>query len=116
MKSSILKKSLVFILIVILSFLLFFGLGDLEKTTNQLISFGILIFSELLIFLSIILPSIKSKSIEDLLSASVLYTFMTIILNYIIRPSLTKSLIVWNVALFIIYLIIVIIVCFKKKK
>ena len=116
MKNSILKKSLVFILIVILSFLLFFGLGDLEKTTNQLISFGILIFSEVLIFLSIILPSIKSKSIEDLLSASVLYTFMTIILNYIIRPSLTKSLIVWNVALFIIYLIIVILVCFKKKK
>ncbi len=116
MKNSILKKSLVFILIVILSFLLFFGLGDLEKTTNELISFGFLIFSELLIFLSVILPSIKNKSIEDLLSASVLYTLMMIILNYIIRPSLTKSLIVWNVALFIIYLIIVIIVCFKKKK
>lgn len=116
MKNSILKKSLVFILIVILSFLLFFGLGDLEKTTNQLISFGILIFSELLIFLSVILPSIKNKSIEDLLSASVLYTLMMIILNYIIRPSVTKSLIVWNVSLFIIYLIIVILVCFKKKK
>lgn len=116
MKNSILKKLLVFILIVALSFLLFFGLGDLEKTTNKLISFGILIFSELLIFLSVVLPSIKNKSIEDLLSASILYTFMTIIFNYIIRPSATKSLIVWNVALFIIYLIIVIIVCFKKKK
>lgn len=116
MKNSILKKILVFILIVALSFLLFFGLGDLEKTTNQLISFGILIFSELLIFLSVVLPSIKNKSIEDLLSASILYTFMVIILNYIIRPSVTKSLIVWNVALFIIYLIIVIIACFRKKK
>lgn len=116
MKNSILKRILVFILIVALSFLLFFGLGDLEKTTNQLISFGILIFSELLIFLSVVLPSIKNKSIEDLLSASILYTFMAIILNYIIRPSVTKSLIVWNVALFIIYLIIVIIACFRKKK
>ena len=90
MKNSILKKILVFILIVALSFLLFFGLGDLEKTTNQLISFGILIFSELLIFLSVVLPSIKNKSIEDLLSASILYTFMAIILNYIINYELQK--------------------------
>ena len=36
MKNSILKKILVFILIVALSFLLFFGLGDLEKTTKPI--------------------------------------------------------------------------------
>lgn len=110
-----LGKTILFLLVVGLSCLLFFGLGNKEKTTHELISFGILAFSELLIFISIIISNIQKDDNMDLVFASILYTIVSTILNYIIKISVIKDLIVWNIAIFIIYLIIVVSVTARKK-
>ena len=108
-------KTIVFVLVAGLTCLLFFGLGETEKTKPELISFGVLLFSELLIYLSLIIPSKTEHNNLDLLSASVLYAIGAIILKYIIKPAIIKHLIVWNVAIFLVYLIIVVIVTSRKK-
>lgn len=115
-KNNFLVKSIIFILVVAITCLLFFGLGDDTKTTNQLISFGILVFSELLIFISIVISSLRKDKSADLLSLSILYTLAIIILNYVIKISITKDLIIWNIVLFLIYLIIGLSVSFRKNK
>lgn len=109
-------KSIVFLLIVGLTCLLFFGLGNPEKTTNELIAFGILVFSEVLIFMSVVICNLLSKDVDDALAASSLYALATIILNYIIKLSVTKDLIIWNIVIFVVYLIILLLATTRKKK
>ena len=115
-KNNYLVKSIIFILVIAISCLLFFGLGSATKTTNQLISFGVLVFSEVLIFASIIISSLKKDKSSDLLSLSILYTLATLILNYLIKISVTKDLIIWNIVLFLIYLIIGLSLVSRKNK
>lgn len=114
--NNIVVKTIVFVLIVALTFLIFFGLGNESKTEMELISFFMVVFAELLIFLSTIIPSLLNKNPIDPLSASCLYAVGVIILNYIIKLTTIKELIIWNVALFIVYLIVLVIVLFTKKK
>lgn len=114
--NSIIVKTIVFILVVALTFLVFFGLGSDKKAEMELISFFIVVFAELLIFLSTVIPTILNKDPMDALSASSLYAVGAIILNYIVKLSTIKELIIWNVALFIVYLIVLVIVLFRKKK
>jgi len=114
-KNNYLVKSIIFILVIAISCLLFFGLGNATKSTNELISFGILVFSEVLIFASIIISSLKKDKSGDLLSLSILYTLATLILNYLIKISVTKDLIIWNIVLFLIYLIIGLSLVSRKK-
>lgn len=111
-----LVKTIVFLLVVGLTCLLFFGLGSTDKTTNELIAFGILVFSEVLIFMSIIVCNLLGKSPDDALAASALYALSTIILNYIINLTVTKDLIIWNIVIFVVYLIIMLLVATRKKK
>lgn len=111
-----LAKTILFLLVVGLSCLLFFGLGSQEKTTHELISFGILIGSEFLIFISIIISNIQKDDNMDLFFASLLYTFASTILNYVIKLSVIKNLIIWNIAVFMVYLIIVVAISSKKNK
>lgn len=109
-------KTIVFLLIVGLTCLLFFGLGNEEKTTNELIAFGILVFSEVLVFGSIVVCNLLNKSPDDALAASALYALATIILNFIVNLTITKDLIIWNIVVFIVYLIILLLVATRKKK
>lgn len=111
-----LVKTILFVLVIGLSCLLFFGLGNAEKTMNELLSFGILAFSEFLIYVSIIVSNMLKDDSMDLVLASIIYTFASTILNYVIKLSVIKELIVWNIAVFMIYLIIVVIVVTSRKK
>lgn len=111
-----LVKTILFLLVVGLSCLLFFGLGNETKTTNELISFGILAGSEFLIYISIIISNIQQDETLDLVLTSILYTVASTFLNYVIKISAIKELIVWNAALFIVYLFITVIVASSRKK
>ena len=51
----------------------------------------------------------------DFFYASILYVIAALVLNYIIKPAVVKQLIVWNIAVFLVYLIIVVIVTARKK-
>ena len=109
-------KTILFILVLALSCLLFFGLGSSEKTTYELFSFGILVFSEFLVYISIIISNIRKDNSLDLVLASILYAIASTFLNYVIKVSIMKELIVWNVAVFIVYLIFVVLVVNSKKR
>lgn len=113
--NNLLVKTIVFILVLALTFLVFFGLGSEKKTEMELISFGIVVFSELLIFLSTIIPGILKKNSLDSLSASCLYALGVLIINYLVKFNTLKDLVVWNIALFIVYLIVLTIVLLPKK-
>ena len=108
-------KTIVFALVAGLTCLLFFGLGEVEKTQPELISFSVLLFSELLIYISLIIPDKTGHNSMDLFYASILYVIAALVLNYIIKPAVVKQLIVWNIAVFLVYLIIVVIVTARKK-
>jgi hypothetical protein len=110
-----LVKTIIFLLVIGLSCLLFFGLGNEEKTTHELISFGILAFSEFLVYISIIISNIQKNDSMDLFFASTLYAVASTILNYVVKLAVTKELIIWNVAIFMVYLIIVVAVMAKKN-
>ena len=98
---------------------MFFGLGDSDKTTNQLISFGFIIFAELVIYLSTLAGGmIESKKVTeaDIISAGVLYAIASFIINlrfsYVVD---TKTLIVINVAAILAYLLLLVVVVAMKK-
>jgi hypothetical protein len=111
-----LVKTILFVLVLSLSCLLFFGLGNAEKTTHELISFGILALSEFLVFISIIICNVKKDKTLDLVFASILYAVASTFLNFVIKLSVTKDLIVWNAAIFIVYLFFVVILVSSRKK
>lgn len=111
-----LVKTILFVLVLSLSCLLFFGLGNAEKTTHELISFGILALSEFLVFISIIICNVKKDKTLDLVFASILYAVASTFLNFVIELSVTKDLIVWNAAIFIVYLFFVVILVSSRKK
>lgn len=108
-------KTVVFLLVAGLTSLLFFGLGTEEKTQLELISYGVLMFSEFLIYISIIISNKQGNKSMDLFYASVLYAIAAVILNYVFKLTIVKQLVIWNIAIFMVYLIIVVIVTTKKK-
>ena len=114
--NNLLVKTIVFILVLALTFLVFFGLGNEHKEINELVSFFIVVFAELLIYLSTIISTLLKKNPIDALSASCLYALGALIINYLIKINTLKELIVYNIALFIVYLIVLVIVLFTKKK
>ena len=83
-------KTIVFALVAGLTCLLFFGLGEVEKTQPELISFGVLLFSEILIYISLIIPDKTGHNSMDLFYASILYVIAALVLNYIIKPAVVK--------------------------
>lgn len=113
--NNMIVKTVVFLLVAGLTSLLFFGLGAEEKTQLELISYGVLMFSEFLIYISIIISNKQGNKSMDLFYASVLYAIAAVILNYVFKLTIVKQLVIWNIAIFMVYLIIVVIVTTKKK-
>ena len=113
--NNMIVKTVVFLLVAGLTSLLFFGLGAEEKTQLESISYGVLMFSEFLIYISIIISNKQGNKSMDLFYASVLYAIAAVILNYVFKLTIVKQLVIWNIAIFMVYLIIVVIVTTKKK-
>ena len=118
--SNILVKTIIFILVAGLSCLLFFGLGNESKTDMELIAFGFLMFSELVTYLGILIPSIKKfKKLEesDTVAFGILYFLTSIITNCIFFNSIDtiKSLIIINTTEIIVFMIILCMLFLKKK-
>lgn len=113
--NNMIVKTVVFLLVAGLTSLLFFGLGVEEKTQLELISYGVLMFSEFLIYISIIISDKQGNKSMDLFYASVLYAIAAVVLNYVFKLTIVKQLVIWNVAVFMVYLIVVVIVTTKKK-
>jgi hypothetical protein len=117
--SNTLIKTIMFIIVVALSCLLFFGLGDTDKTGVQLVSFGFIIFAELVIYVSTLLPSvIKSEKITsaDIISCGVLYAIAAFLINIVFSITEMRPLVVFNIAAILAYLLLFAIMVLMKKK
>lgn len=118
--SNILIKTIIFILAVALSSVLFFGLGDTSKTEMELIAFGFLMFAELVTYITILIPSIKrmKKVTEsDLSSVGILYLITSIITNCISFSSIDtiKLLIIINVVEIIVFMMVFCMILLRKN-
>jgi hypothetical protein len=117
--SNSLIKTLVFLIIVSLYCLLFFGLGDSNKTDMQLASFGFIMFAILVVYLSSLLPGVigsKRLTTADAVSAGMIYAIAAFIINHIVVFTEMKTLVVINFAAILAYLLLFTIVVSMKKK
>ena len=119
--SNAMLKTIIFIIVAALTCLLFFGLGSEEKTSIQYIAFGFFMFAELAIYCSAVFAgSFGSANLTgaDVISAGVLYLIANVLINFVFVNSITteRTLIVYNCAAILAYMLIVAIVVFTKKK
>ncbi len=117
--SNYLIKTIIFVIIIALTCLLFFGLGNENKTDLELTGFGFLIGAEVVIMLSTILPGLigtTNLSDADVISLGVLYGIASVIINIILKLETMRTLIVLNIAAILVYLILFFIVLMNKKK
>ena len=117
--SNYLIKTIIFVIIIALTCLLFFGLGNENKTDLELTGFGFLIGAEVVIMLSTILPGLigtTNLSDADVISLGVLYGIASVIINIVLKLETMRTLIVLNIAAILVYLILFFVVLKNKKK
>lgn len=121
MKSSnIFIKTIIFILVVALTSLIFFGLGNSDKTNVELVSFGFITFAELVVYLTLVTPSfinLKKLSSSDFTAIGALYFISSVILNIVFLNEFNdvKTLVIYNVIEIIIFLILFCSLSLRKK-
>lgn len=103
--------SIMLIILISLSFLLFFGINGDKKTEIQLATFAFIIFDELLLFGNIILFLNKKMNtflIAGLSSTTFLYLISSLLINIIFKSIFTslREVLVFNFSLILIYLLI----------
>lgn len=108
---------------VTFSTLLFFGVGEVEKSGIQICSFIFIILTEVIIFGNILICTSSKKlntfSIVGFGSTTFLYSVCSLLLNMLLKNSFTtlKGILIFNFSLLLIYLFVLsIITLFKKEK
>lgn len=119
--SNTIIKTIIFILVVGLSCLIFFGLNEDKKTDMELIAFGFLMFAELVTYISAIIPSLKIlKKVEssDIISCGILYLITSIVINCVCFSSIdsVRYLVIVNIIVIIVYIILFCLTLLRKKE
>ncbi len=119
--SNILIKTLIFILTIGLSCIIFFGLMEGNKTEIDYTAFGLILFAELIVYLSIAIAGRKKAGKlngTDIISFGLLYFITNIITNWFCLSSIgtLRLLIIINSIEIIIFLILMCLVALKKKE
>lgn len=109
------------ILIIILTFLLFFGVGTTYKADIKITSFVFIILTEMLTYGNVILlfsNKLNTFAKVGFCSTLFLYLISVILVNIIFISLFTtlKGIIVMNFSLFVVYLLIDTIIVFFKKE
>ena len=118
--SNSLIKTMIFILTVGLSCIIFFGLMEGKKTEMEYTAFGLVLFALLIVYISVLIAGIKNyKKLNstDIVSFGILYFLTNIITNIFCFNSISslKILILINSIEMIIFMILICIVMLKKK-
>lgn len=118
------KKNLILVSLLILllciSFLVFFGLFNDKKSSIDNIAFIFTIFTEFLIFINLVILLNKKTDtflVSGTCSTMFLYIVCSIILNVLLKGLFTssRSLIVVNIILILVYLFINFVILLFKK-
>lgn len=116
MKSNWLFNTIVYILIVSLTCLLFFGLGEGDKTELELVAFGFFVGSETVFFLSVLIAGFMREKNADVISAGLLFLVASYLINYVFSISTTKTLVIFNIAAIILFLLLLTVLLVPRKK
>lgn len=107
------------IIVIMLSFLLFFGVGSTQKTAIQGTSFAFIILDEILAYsMILILTETKQKAfvVAGLSTITCIYIGISLIVNLFIKNILTmKSLLITNFSFLLIYLFIDVMILLAKE-
>ncbi len=103
--------SIMLIILISLSLLLFFGINSDKKTSIQLATFAFIIFDDVLLFGNIILFLNKKMNaflIAGLSSTTFLYLISSLLINIIFKSIFTslRGVLVFNFSLILIYILI----------
>lgn len=117
--SNILIKTMILVLTIGLSCLIFFGFMEGAKTALEYTAFGLVLFAELVLYISIVASGSSKRKLNssDIISFGVIYFIANIITNLFCFKSITslKYLLLINGVEMIIMMIIICIVMLKKK-
>ena len=109
------------IIAILFSFLIFFGIGNAEKTQMQISSFIFVLLTEIIIFANIIILTSKKLNtfaIAGISSSTIIYAIISLIVN-ILFVGVFKTIrtnLVFNFGLLLIYLFVVVMVMLFKKE
>lgn len=109
------------ILMVVLSFVTYFGFSNVEKTTLQNTAFGFTIISELVFFIMIYFATKENNntfSKSGIISASIIYILLELILNIFVKSifSAVRMLVTTNIILLILYVGTILLIYLAKKE
>ena len=118
--SNILIKTLIFILTIGLSCVIFFGLMNGTKTEIDYTAFGLILFAEFIVYLSVAIAGHKKNGKlngTDIVSFGILYFITNIITNWFCLSSIgtLRLLIIINTIEIIIFMILICLVALKYK-
>ena len=109
------------IIAILFSFLIFFGIGNAEKTQMQISSFIFVLLTEIIIFANIIILTSKKLNtfaIAGISSSTIIYAIISLIVN-ILFVGVFKTIrtnLVFNFGLLLIYVFVVVMVMLFKKE
>lgn len=116
--SNILVKTMILVLFIALSCVIFFGFMEGNKTAMEYTAFGLVLFALLIVYItSIVAKNRKKLNSSDIFSFGILYFLTNIITNIFCFNMIgnLKMLILINSIEVIIILIIICMVILKKK-
>ena len=109
------------IIAILFSFLIFFGIGNAEKTQMQISSFIFVLLTEIIIFANIIILTSKKLNtfaIAGISSSTIIYAIISLIVN-ILFVGVFKTIrtnLVFNFGLLLLYVFVVVMVMLFKKE
>ena len=109
------------IIAILFSFLIFFGIGNAEKTQMQISSFIFVLLTEIIIFANIIILTSKKLNtfaIAGISSSTIIYAIISLIVN-ILFVGVFKTIrtnLVFNFGLLLIYVFVVVMVMLFKME
>ena len=113
--------NILLIIVIALSMLLFFGIGNTTKSGIQRSSFVFIIVTELIIYFNvriILNKKLNTFTIAGLSSSTFIYSICSIVFNIILISifQTVKNILVFNFSILLIYAFIVAIIMLFKKE
>ena len=111
---------MIFVILILLTSLMFFGLGSVEKNIVQIVSFLFIVITEIISMVSVLLlGSLKMNTyaIAGISSTTFIYAVVSLIINILANTlfSTLRGIVVINFIIILLYLLLnVTILAFKK--
>lgn len=111
---------MIFVILILLTSLMFFGLGSVEKNIVQIVSFLFIVITEIISMVSVLLlgsPKMNTYAIAGISSTTFIYAVVSLIINILANTlfSTLRGIVVINFIIILLYLLLnITILAFKK--